>query len=223
MSLLQAARHRAHTGELQRLREVRVLRRPFIAVLLLFFLLLLFLLVRVARLPSWEERAEAALQEQSALPRDDTVSLTTTVLPKPLMREQRPAKPVLSAEIEALYRAAASQPPATALPEPDAAVDAPDEPATLTDAAALPSSVLLDVEAIASEAERALAKPVRLAHPVPFLGELPQQRRDRVPSLRYEQHIYETAAPDAARIFINGSEYGQGESIGNGIDRKSVV
>lgn len=82
---------------------------------------------------------------------------------------------------------------------------------------------LIDVDAIVAEAERALSKPVQTEHPAPFLGELAQAQRDRVPTLRYEQHRFESAQPSAAVVLINGRELRAGDQLPNGVRLLEVL
>ena len=134
------------------------------------------------------------------------------------------------AAIEALYAQRVESPaPATAAGEPVVSAAAPSPPAGAdagdlalpADAAAarqeMPADVErqetpVDLEQVLREVRRASADDALSEHPVPVLGELSKQFRDRVPTLMYLRHDY--AGDGDSSVLLNGATLRRGQRTG---------
>jgi len=168
---------------------------------------------------------------------------TPVVVPEPApaipaveLRAPQPARTQPDPNVRALYAALSAADSATPAvdqaPDPGAAGQLPAaigghdtaqgsaEPTAQQSEAA---AARLDIDAVVAEAERGLSQPLRVEHPAPFLGELPQHRRDRIPSLRYQEHQFAPDAPTASRVQLNGALYQAGDSLGGGLLLREIL
>ena len=70
---------------------------------------------------------------------------------------------------------------------------------------------LIDMESVLARAQRALGESSLLPHPTPLIENLSQQTKDKIPSLFYTVHQYDTAG--SASIVINGQRAQAGERV----------
>lgn len=93
----------------------------------------------------------------------------------------------------------------------DAAAENREAPTRLPPSEAELAEELIDIESVVARAQRALGETSLVPHTVPLIENLSQQTKDKIPSLFYTVHQYDSTG--SASIVINGQRAQAGERV----------
>ncbi len=162
-----------------------------------------------------ETAAEMPFPEEKALPAPQPEAVGTS--PEKSLPKQDEAVTALYADRQQASVAQA-QPAQKTPARPDVAAVAPHEPASASgDVREQP----VDIEAMVSRAQQEVENARLAGHPAPFITDLSQQTKDRIPTIFYQRHDFRNSA--GSTVTLNGNELRVGGKAASGVTVKEIL
>jgi len=164
-----------------------------------------------------------AAPSRPALPQVTSPAATAAAV-KPVTQPAAAPSGVSETAVDQLYQERQSPPPAepAAKRAPASKVEKPPAPAVAAEPAAAGEEQPIDIEQVVLEAEDELKNARLEEHPAPFLSDMSQQTKDRIPTILYQRHDY-SGNPAQSEVVLNGNTVKVGGNAAAGVKLDEIL
>ena len=164
-----------------------------------------------------------AAPSRPALPQVTSPAATAAAV-KPVTQPAAAPSGVSETAVDQLYQERQSPPPAEPATKraPASKVEKPPAPAVAAEPAAAGEEQPIDIEQVVLEAEDELKNARLEEHPAPFLSDMSQQTKDRIPTILYQRHDY-SGNPAQSEVVLNGNTVKVGGNAAAGVKLDEIL
>ena len=172
-------------------------------------------------------RAEAPAVAAPAQPQltapPQVISPTATAAVQPVAQPVAAPEGVSEAAVDQLYQERQSPPPQPAAePAPASTPKKAPAPAVAAEPAAAGEEQPIDIEQVVLQAQDEMQNARLEEHPAPFLSDMSQQTKDRIPTILYQRHDY-SGNPAQSEVVLNGSTVKVGGNAASGVKLDEIL